>query len=287
MECGETRELLSAYFDHELSATLRSSVAEHVQCCAQCGAELVLYQRLSGMAKGLADPQPADEIWSGIEAGLAADREYAPVVRSSAMRHGLPNKWSLNLVTTAVLVFLVTGVIWLTARSWRAPDSHADMAAGGMAAAMQDYLQQFPRDPEQAQRVLLAKYDGQPVDISQASRQLGYQPVVAGGLPERYALESVHILKMPCCTCVQTICRRDDGKKFAIFENDSDHPVCFSSQPRIDTQCNGCPCSVVHADHGLIASFTANKRQLTVVGAQDLAEIADLISHFSSDSPRT
>ena len=58
------------------------SVAEHVQCCPQCGEELALYQRLSGMAKGLADPQPSDEIWSGIEAGLDADSENTPVVRT-------------------------------------------------------------------------------------------------------------------------------------------------------------------------------------------------------------
>ena len=64
-------------------------------------------------------------------------------------------------------------------------------------------------------------------------------------------------------------------------------PSGFGDQPLIDTQCNGCPCSVVQADHGLIASWKANKRQLTVVGAHDLEEIADLISHFSSDSPRT
>jgi len=36
---------------------------------------------------------------------------------------------------------------------------------------------------------------------------------------------------------------------------------------------------------GLVVSWKANKRQLTVVGAHDLEEIADLITHFQTGTP--
>ena len=80
--------------------------------------------------------------------------------------------------------------------------------------------QHFASSPETAQNLLLAKYDGRSVSISEATRQLGYQPAVAAGLPHRYAREAMYVLEMPCCKCVQTICRRDDGKVLAIFEHE-------------------------------------------------------------------
>lgn len=280
MECQQAQKLLSAYYDDALSVEVRSSVAGHVQSCANCSAELVVFQSLSRMAKGLDDPEPPARIWLGIEAGLDADRNGAPVVRTAAEPGRAAKRWRMSLLATAATVMIATGVVWIVLQTWHAPGHH-----GELAADFEEYLEHFATDPDVAQNVLLAKYDGQAVDVSQAVRQLGYRPAVAAGLPERYTLDAVYVLKMPCCTCVQSICRRDDGRVFAIFEHDEEQPVWFGDRPQIDTRCNGRPCRVIQADRGLLASWKANRRQLTVVGARNLEEIADLVGHLQDGAP--
>jgi anti-sigma factor RsiW len=282
MECQQVQRLLSAYYDNELSAEVRSSVAGHVQSCPNCGQELVVFQSLSGMAKELDDPEPPTRIWAGIEAALDANRESARIVCPAVEQGWSSKRWRMSLLAAAALVMIATGVVWIVSRTLHAPGHH-----GELAADFEEYFEHFATDPDMAQNVLLAKYDGQAVDISQATRQLGYRPAVASGLPKRYSLDAVYVLKMPCCTCLQTICRRDDGRVFAIFEHDEEEPAWLGDRPRVETQCNGRPCSVIQADRGLVASWQANKRQLTVVGARDLEEIADLIGHLQGGDPDT
>jgi len=280
MKCHEAKELLSAYHDEELSGEMRASVAEHIHSCPRCGEELAVFGEMSAMAKGLDDPEPPDRIWTGIEAALDADRESVAISRPFAEPKRFSRKWRLSLLAAAAMVLVATGIVWIASRTWHAPGQHYELAAD-----FGEFLEQFPNNPDRAQEVLLAKYDGQAVDLSQAAGQLGYRPAVVTGLPKNYTLDAVYVLTMPCCTCVQTICRRDDGRVFAIFEHDEEQPVWFGDRPRIETQCHGCACSVIQADRGLVASWKGNKRQLTVVGANDLEEIADLITHFQASTP--
>ncbi len=275
MDCQQVQKLLSAYCDDELSVDMRSSVAAHLQSCSHCGAELGVFQSLSGMAKGLDDPEPPMRIWAGIEAGLNADKERTSAVRPTAQRSRSRRKWRISVLATAATILVATGAVWISTRSW-----HAAGHQGEVAAALEEYLEHFASRPETAQNVLLAKYGGQSVDMAEATRELGYRPAVARGLPNGYSLEATYVLKMPCCTCVQSICRRDDGQVLAIFEHDEEQPAWFGDRPKIKTQCGGCSCSIVQTDRGLVASWKARKRQLTVVGARDLAEVADLVGHL-------
>jgi len=279
MKCREAQELLSAYHDEELSGEARTSVAEHVHRCSRCGEEMAVFGEMSAMARGLDHPEPPDRIWTDIEAALDADRDGAPVGRPAAEPKRFPRKWRPSLLAAAAMILVATGVVWIASTTWHAPGHHHELAAD-----FGEFLEHFPNNPDRAQEVLLAKYDGQAVDLSQAAEQLGYRPAVAAGLPENYTLDAVYVLNMPCCTCVQTICRRDDGRVFAIFEHDEEQPVWFGDRPRIETQCRGCACSVIQADRGLVASWKGNKRQLTVVGARDLGEVTDLVAHLKSNA---
>jgi anti-sigma factor RsiW len=279
MECVEVQELLSSYFDDELSADVRSSVAEHAQACSRCGEELAGFEQMSTMARGLDDPEPPGRIWAGIEAALDADQTDRAVVESTERPSHYARRWRLGLLTTAALVLVATGVVWMATTVWHAPGHHDELAAD-----FDQYLESFNHDPVAAQNILLAKYDSRPVNVTEATDQLGYRPAVAGGLPAGYSLESMHVLDMPCCKCLKTLCRRNDGKMFAIFEHEEEQPIWFGDRPRIDTQCNGRECSVIGVDRGLVASWKSSARQLTVVGAHDLEEITDLVAHFQSDA---
>ena len=88
MDCKQVQTLLSAYHDDQLSAESRHRVATHVQSCSRCGEELVLFGKLSGMAKRLADPEPPEAIWSRIEAGLDADPASASLAGVAPRRGG-------------------------------------------------------------------------------------------------------------------------------------------------------------------------------------------------------
>jgi hypothetical protein len=278
MECVKIQELLSAYHDEELSLEERSSVAQHAQVCPRCREELAVFEQMSIMAKGLDEPEPRGRIWAGIEAALDANPADRTVVRCKGQTSHRA-RWWLGLLTTAALVLVTTGVIWITTTTWHAPGHHKEIAAD-----FDRYLESFSHDPLAAQNILLAKYDSRPVSFAEATDELGYRPAVAGGLPPGYSLESMYVLNMPCCKCLQTLCRRDDGELFAIFEHDEEQPIWFGDRPRIDTQCNGCECSVIGVDQELVASWKSNARQLTMVGAHDLKEISDLIAHFQSDA---
>ena len=282
MKCQEARELLSAYYDDELSVDVRSSVAEHVQNCPDCGRELDVFQSLSGMAKGLDDPQPPARIWASIEAGLDADEGGTSIVRPVQRQGWSPRKWRISAIATAATILLATGVVWIATHSWHAPGHHGDFAA-----AFEEYVENFADSPQTAHNVLLAKFGGESVDMAEATRRLGYQPAVAGGLPDGYSLEATYVLKMACCNCVQSICRRDDGQVFAVFEHGEQRPEWFADQPGTETEYGGCPCSIAPTGRGLVASWKAGKRQLTVVGARDEEEIADLVDHLRGGTPGT
>ena len=129
MDCQQVQKLLSAYYDGELSVDMRSSVAEHVQSCSDCGRELGVFQSLSGMAKGLDDPEPPTHIWAGIEAGLDADREGTSIVRPAAGQGRSPRKWRMRLLATVATMLVATGVVWIATRSWHAPGHHGELVS--------------------------------------------------------------------------------------------------------------------------------------------------------------
>lgn len=288
MKCLQVQELLSAYVDEELPAGERSAVAEHVASCARCGEELVMIERMSTLAGALDTPRPPEGLWAGIEAAL--DEEQSPLVNGKRRDAGAVaeqlrrrvRRRQAGILAAAAVLLLALGGAWLTATFW--PDSGRDAE---MAVDFNQYLQSFHHDPENAQRLLLAGYGGRAVDVAEATRQLGYRPKVAAGLPEGYSLEALHLLEMPCCKCLNALCRRDDGKLFVIFEHGAEQPVSFGQRPRVETRCSGCPCSVIGADQGLVASWKSDKRQLTVVGDAELNEMTDLIGHLQRGTPDT
>ncbi len=280
MDCQEVQSLLSAYHDGELSAELRPAVAEHIGGCSRCGEELAVFECLSGMSKRLVAPEPPEGVWAGIEAALDADLADAPGGRS-AIQRGRPGKeWRPGFLVVAALVLIAAGVVWI-ATSWHSPGHH-----GELAADFEHYLEHFTSDPEGAQNILLAKYAGKSIDLAEAETLVGYRPAVAAGLPEGYAMDATYVLKMPCCTCVQTICRREDGRVFAIFEHSENQAVWCGDRSSDRVECNGRPCTLTQVQNTLLATWKSRQRQLTIVGVQSVEEIGNLMAHFDAEATK-
>jgi len=184
--------------------------------------------------------------------------------------HRLPSK--LLALAASILVAIGIGVVVYEVKSSPGHDQ--------LAVDFAQYLNEFSQRPGAAQQIFLAKYDGRPVTIQEATNVLGYEPLAAKGLPPDYSIEEVNLLDMPCCKCAQIVCKNKQGQTFAIFEHATDQPTWFGDRPAIKCMCQNTPTSVVQLGDRLAVTWKSGKRYITVIGAGDLEEVTSLVKFF-------
>lgn len=265
MNCAQVQALLSAYYDDELPNETRLSVADHLEMCAECSGELAGFEGFSQMADRLDCPRAPENDWSRLERSLDAESAI------SATRGN--RRWPLStrrFLAMAATILVAMGIGWTGYRMLSPRHAHA--------AVFGHYLEQFQEDPDKAQAMLLAKYDGQGLDTDNAIQKVGYRPAMADGLPEGYSIDSTFVMEMPCCTCVQTLCRRGDGSILVVFEHDDEQPNWFGARSGIVASCGGKQCSLISLDSQLAASWKRGQRHMTIIGAKDVVELDRLVS---------
>jgi len=82
---------------------------------------------------------------------------------------------------------------------------------------------------------------------------------------------------MPCCDCLQVICRRADGSRVAVFRHDQAEPDWLSGCPTVATECAGKACRIVRASSDLAATWSVGSHHYTIIGARDTDEVKQLI----------
>lgn len=276
MNCSEVKERLSAYHDGELPPEEAAQVAAHLADCSSCAEELASFEHLSGLSRRLTDPPVPAHLWDELQAQLDAG-EISKVLPWQPWPTRIPG--TLVALAAAVLLALGVGIFFSTPR-------HADENEQ-LTANFASYLEDFAERPEKAQRVLLTKYEGRPATLAEAANELGYEPLAAMGLPAGYSLENAYLLKMPCCTCAQVVCKNRRGKSIAIFEHNVDQPMWFGDRPSINCVCQDMPTSVTQVGDRLAASWKAGKRYITVIGASDLDEVSEFVAHFSGSGSKS
>ncbi|QDV59137.1 hypothetical protein Mal33_51630 [Rosistilla oblonga] len=297
IDCKTVQPFLSAYHDGELAAGQAATVANHVESCESCAAELRAFESLgAAFAKAPIPAKPA-ELWLQIERELPS----APGPVTLSHRFGIwirESPYGAGLVSMVASILLVLGF-----GLWYGGDSRGVKEMGGQGAmvmhgskghthdgemsaehmdefvsVMDDYLRQLPRDPEGAERMLQAKYDGEDVDADGAVRLVGYRPIVSGGLPEGYSLASTSVLKMPCCTCVKAVCKRSDGSTLVLFEHDDEETAWFGGRQQSMAMCGDKNCCLVDLDSSIAATWKQGSRSVTAVGVRDQDEVAKLVT---------
>lgn len=258
---------MSAFYDGQLSLDVEGRLSEHIAACEACAGEFAAFKTLSTMTKEIEFPQPSPGLWSEIQRTLDSDQR---VQRTGKV--GRPNRRLEAMPAIAASILIAIGISWFV---FLGTQKHGDQ--GELAVNIAKYGEQFRKDPEKAQKNLLAKYGSRFADINEATRQLGYRPAVADALPKRYALNAMYVMDTPCCKSVQCLCKRNDGKLLAVFENDEDQPISFGNRPAIDTSCGGKPCRVVQMDGQLAVTWKQGARHITVVGAESLEDIQELV----------
>lgn len=278
MDCSSARQHLSAFHDGELSPDLQAAMAEHLKRCPNCARMLAEFRELSHMAAQLPSPVGPADIWPDLENQLATTaRGERTALFHSVIRR--TRSWS-GLATVALVVGAVSAAAFVWIR--RAEDGHQHVAVN-----FGRYLDEFERNPEAAQQVLLSSYEGQTVSYDEAATKVRYRPVTPENLPSGLSRKAVYLLRMPCCTCVQAVYQDADGKTLAVFEHVDDQPVWFGTRPMIQTRCNGMPTSLAQVDDRLAASWQRNGRYVTVVGARDVEQIAELVAYLDRRESET
>ena len=271
MKCSQVLELLSMHYDDELAENVKTDVAAHIENCPDCTSELAGFERLSNLASGVAEPLPKEHMWGEIENRLDDDRNVEPAVGKT------PHKFATTRIAIlAASLILALGGGWFVYHSWFGHGNHSEFTA-----EFAHYLEEFKQNPAAAQEILLANYPHERVDPRQPIKTLGYRPAVAQGLPAEYSLVSTHVMNMPCCKCIQTLCKRSDGTTLAIFEHDDEEGAeWFGDMPAIVAKCSERQCSLVELDDHIAASWKRGKRHITLIGVRDIEEIAQLVTHL-------
>lgn len=276
MNCSDVQARLSAYHDSELPKEEAAQVAAHLAQCSSCAAELATFEQLSGLSRKLTDPPVPTYMWEELEVKFREGGERVPILRRF-MPIGVPG---VRLALAATLLIAV-GVGVAAYQVWFPAHDHDHLAANFGA-----FLNEFDDRPDQAQQILLASYEGRPTTLQEAATELGYHPVAAKGLPPGCTLDKAYLLKMPCCTCTEIVCRTEDGNSIAIFEHDVDQPVWFGERPTIKCRCDNVPTSVVQVGDKLAATWKNGKRYITIIGANDLDDVTDFVAHFNQMASR-
>ena len=291
-DCKTVQPYLSAYHDDELAAGQAATVAKHVESCESCAAELSSFRSIGSNFAQTPIPAKPSNLWQRIERELPTavepvtlSRRFSVWVRESP--------YGAGLVSLAASILLLLGFgLW-----YGGDQGNVNNTAGGMAmhshegeegmsadhmlefaGVMDEYLQKLPSDPDGAERMLLTKYDGEKVDADGAVKLVGYRPIVSGGLPEGYSLASTSVLKMPCCTCVKAVCKRNDGSTLVLFEHDDEETAWFGDRRQSMATCGDKDCCLVDLDSSIAATWKQGTRSVTAVGVRDQEEVAKLVT---------
>jgi hypothetical protein len=271
MNCESVRDLLSAFYDRELPTDREAQVREHVEQCPDCARRLVEFGQLSQLTTRLRNPNAPRETWPAIASALDDQESHKGGVFAGRMS----SRSRLAMAASLLLAASMAIGYW----TWRTYEPHAVMAA-----AFDVYLKEFQSSPEQAQRVLIDRYDGRPLDFTRASSESGFEPNAPEELPDGFVRQGAYVLKMPCCTCTQTIYKNKSGAVLALFEHSEEQQVWFGDRPRIEAVCHDTPTHLVQLPGQLAATWKCGQRYLTVIGAQNVEQVAELVARLDGRS---
>lgn len=280
MKCPDVQDRLSAYYDGELSPESQAKMTRHLAGCESCATEFSEFKDVTRAVSRMPQPKVPPAVWDGIAVELSAGESTdsatpQPVNRQDVNRHWWTSSRKLAL---AASVLLTLGFGYWMSRDMAHPDSRDHEHSAEFVATMDHYLRQLPVDPDGAERFLLNKYNGRSVNADTAVQLVGYRPAVSEGLPEGYSLTSASVLKMPCCTCVKAVCKRQDGSTLVLFEHDDEKTEWFGERQSNMAMCGDKECCLVDLDSSIAATWKRGSRSMTAVGVRDVDEVNTLVS---------
>lgn len=262
--CEWVADSLSAYIDNEIDESSRVQFDEHCCRCEKCSNLVSQSTSLGELMRQSELSVDVDAVWDKLSPNLAI------VNPTSTLSRPQTKMWGYALLATAASIAL----IWFVYNNM--PSDHQDGLSHDHASLAVDFQEIFTLakwEPQAAVSKLALKYQGQELGKQEAIDYLGYEPALFHSIPDGFKRVSTHVLNMPCCKCSATICQRPDGTSLIVFEHKNEQPVWFGNSPAIETQCSGTTCKIVESAGQLAVSWKNGDRQLTLIGATDIAEV--------------
>ncbi len=272
MNCKSVRDLMSAYYDQELTPDVEAAVREHLEECPDCTQQLAEFAELSRLAADMRPPQVPAGMWSSINASLNAQNQGDVPI-------DVPRRRISRIAIAATLLVAASTALVVYWNRHHADEHHE------MAEVFGQYLDRFQQRPEGAQEVLLTRYQGQLVDPQHAVDEAKFTPNAPDQLPQGFVREGIYVLKMPCCTCTQTIYKDSHGNVLALFEHTDQQRSWFGDRPTITAQCHGKPTCLVQLRDQLAACWKSGPRHLTIVGARDVEQVSAIVAYLDGRQP--
>jgi len=264
MNCDWIEDKLSAYIDTEVREEDRRQIEEHCNQCESCRTMISQFVSIGRLMRQSEQRVDADAVWERVSVQL----DNAQVVHVSTKTGN--RTWVYAILATSASIALLWFVVRDSSKEHRHDEAHQHAS---LAVDFQEVFRLTKTEPKAAIAKLVAKYQGQELNQTAATDYLGYEPALFRSVPEGFSRVSTHVLSMPCCKCSATLCERSDGTSLIVFEHKDEQPVWFGDAPSIETQCSGTTCKIVESAGQLAVSWKNQDRQLTVVGANDLAEV--------------
>lgn len=269
MNCERARELLSAFYDQELEPGLHDAVRDHLEQCPDCGKQLSQFAELSKLTADLQQPKVPIGTWASINASLNSQRQRRLPAHLSWRRY--------SQIAIAATLFIAVSIALITYWVGHPADEHHEMAE-----VFGQYLDRFQQRPENAEEVLLTRYEGRLVDPQRAAGEAKFNPNTPDQLPQGFVREGIYVLKMPCCTCTQTIYKDSHGHVLALFEHTGQQRSWFGDRPAITAQCHGKETCLVQLRDELAACWKSGPRHLTIVGARDVEQVSAIVAYLDA-----
>ena len=272
MNCDTIRPLLSAFHDGELPPGQFDNVRRHVDECDACRAETRRLAAISQMALALRESPPPD-LWGAI----ASQLDGAPPLILRPVRgwqlgrrpkHIRRLVWGTALAAS-VAVFVV--VFW----QW---SPHVDSHHQQMDANLARFVDTFRRNPVEAQQTLQDQYASRLVEPHSLVSLVNYRSVAPEELPGGLRRASTRVFDVPCCKCVQTLYTSEGQSRLALFEHVNEESAWFATNPSINAVCCGHTIRLVQCGDGLCAAWKGDGRFITIVGAETLETLSDVIA---------
>jgi len=83
---------------------------------------------------------------------------------------------------------------------------------------------------------------------------------------------------MHSCKCPASVCVREDGSEFLIFEHNEKQPMSFGDSPAISAKCVGQVSQCVQIPDQLAVTRKVRTRFVIAVGANGLEEVTSLVA---------
>ncbi len=263
MNCQVAASKLSAYLDGELDSIEQADVHEHISNCEHCREELRAFERLGEELRNSEAPVDIDSMWSSIESRLNHVRSPGEAWHISRLS---------GFAIAASVLLAVGGIAWMSQINIEDAD-HIARNHSSLAVDFQPVIEFASTDPAKALGGLVEKYHGKQLSDIETIKYLGYKPSASKSVPSGFKLVSTHVLDMPCCKCVASICQRENGSSLIVFEHKDEQPLWFGEKSSKVERCAGVECRIVEMAGNLAVSWRKGERQFTMIGAADREEV--------------